>query len=158
MYKFVNVNLGFDAKRAFLNSSGLGSYSRNTLNALQHFFPENNYFLFTPEINNEYFENISPFKVITPEYSIAKKEITERCEKLALDAWKILGCQDGGRVDIRCDEEGEPNFIEVNPLAGLHPKTSDLPILSALNGISYTELLERIMESALLKIKPEPKR
>ncbi|MDD4108758.1 MAG: glycosyltransferase family 1 protein [Prolixibacteraceae bacterium] len=73
MYKFVNVNLGFDAKRAFLNSSGLGSYSRNTLNALQHFFPENNYFLFTPEINNEYFENISPFKVITPEYSIAKK-------------------------------------------------------------------------------------
>ena len=92
------------------------------------------------------------------EYSIAEKEITEKCEKLALDAWKILGCQDGGRVDIRCDDEGEPNFIEVNPLAGLHPVNSDLPILSALNGVSYSELLDRIMLSALSKIKTDPKR
>lgn len=91
-------------------------------------------------------------------YDLAEKEIVERCEKVALHAWRLLGCQDGGRVDLRCDDMGTPNFIEVNPLAGLHPIHSDLPILSGLNGILYSELMNRIMSSALLKIKPEPKR
>jgi D-alanine-D-alanine ligase len=86
------------------------------------------------------------------EYTVPEREIAERCEKVALDAWQQLGCQDGGRVDIRCDENGDPNFIEVNPLAGLHPVHSDLPILSRLNGISYPELIERIMNSALEKL------
>ena len=86
-------------------------------------------------------------------YDLAEKEIVERCEKIALDAWKLLGCQDGGRVDLRCDDKGEPNFIEVNPLAGLNPWHSDLPILSGLNGILYSELINRIMISAIKKIK-----
>ncbi|MCA1755902.1 MAG: hypothetical protein LC649_00355 [Bacteroidales bacterium] len=86
-------------------------------------------------------------------YAAPEREIAERCEKVALDAWRLLECQDGGRVDIRCDERGNPNFIEVNPLAGLHPVHSDLPILSRLNGIPYTELIGRIMTSALEKLK-----
>ena len=35
------MKIGFDAKRAFLNASGLGNYSRNTLNALEQYFPQN---------------------------------------------------------------------------------------------------------------------
>ena len=68
--------------------------------------------------------------------------------QVALNAWKVLGCRDGGRVDLRCDASGRVNFIEVNPLAGLNPNESDLVILSRLKGISYLELIERIVASA----------
>ena len=42
------MKIAFDAKRALNNSSGLGNYSRNLLNALTFYFPENEYLLFTP--------------------------------------------------------------------------------------------------------------
>jgi D-alanine-D-alanine ligase len=76
-----------------------------------------------------------------------------KCEKLALAAFRVLGCEDGGRVDIRYDAAGNPNFLEINPLPGLHPEHSDLPILSALNGIFYSELMKMIIDSAVLKVK-----
>lgn len=87
------------------------------------------------------------------EYRLTEGEIANACKEVALNSWKVLGCQDGGRVDLRCDENGIPNFIEVNPLAGLHPVNSDLPILASKNGISYTELIHRIMKSAIKKIQ-----
>jgi glycosyltransferase involved in cell wall biosynthesis len=43
------LNIGFDAKRAFLNSTGLGNYSRSVITSLSAYFPENNYFLYTPK-------------------------------------------------------------------------------------------------------------
>ena len=47
-------------------------------------------------------------------------------ETLALGSFRAMECRDGGRVDIRCDADGRPCFIEINPLAGLHPTHSDL--------------------------------
>jgi D-alanine-D-alanine ligase len=85
-------------------------------------------------------------------YKVPEKEITIECEDLAIAVWNTLGCEDGGRVDIRCDDNGVPSFIEVNPLAGLHHEHSDLPILSNLNGISFHELIRMIMDSAILKV------
>jgi glycosyltransferase involved in cell wall biosynthesis len=67
------MKIGYDAKRAFLNSSGLGNYSRNTLNALLRFFPENEYILFTPEVKDRLFDNYKRFKVVSPQNRIAKK-------------------------------------------------------------------------------------
>ncbi|OFX24275.1 MAG: hypothetical protein A2033_17175 [Bacteroidetes bacterium GWA2_31_9] len=49
------LNIGFDAKRAFFNRSGLGNYSRNTINLLQKYFPEHNYYLYSPKSSNELF-------------------------------------------------------------------------------------------------------
>lgn len=40
--------IGFDAKRAFFNRSGLGNYSRNLLNSLFRYYPENRYILYSP--------------------------------------------------------------------------------------------------------------
>ena len=52
------MKIGFDAKRAFCNSRGLGNYSRGTIAALTRLRPDNEYFLFTPEIEPQ-FENLS---------------------------------------------------------------------------------------------------
>jgi D-alanine-D-alanine ligase len=74
--------------------------------------------------------------------------------QLALAAYKTLGCRDGGRVDIRCDANGTPNFIEINPLAGLHPRHSDLPIAARFSGISYNQLIAEILASGLKRAAP----
>jgi glycosyltransferase involved in cell wall biosynthesis len=45
------MKIGFDAKRAFLNYTGLGNYSRFVINSLSQNYPENDYLLFTPREN-----------------------------------------------------------------------------------------------------------
>lgn len=85
-------------------------------------------------------------------YSVPEPEVIDSCSKLAVSSWKVLGCRDGGRVDVRMDAEGKPNFIEVNPLAGLNPVHSDLPILCRLNSISFQDLIERILKNTLKRI------
>lgn len=88
-------------------------------------------------------------------YELANGKMAAACTEVALAAWKALNCEDGGRIDLRCDSNGIPNFIEVNPLAGMNPTYSDLPMLSRMNGISYDELIQRIMTSAIQKIQPK---
>ncbi len=78
--------------------------------------------------------------------------IAAAAERVALDAWQALGCRDGGRVDIRCDSGQNPLFMEVNPLAGLNPQDSDLPILARMHGVAYTDLIRRIIESAASRL------
>ena len=76
-------------------------------------------------------------------------EFTEECKMVALNVWKALGGVDAGRVDVKADRNGRICFMEVNPLAGLHPIHSDLPILSNMTGIKYQALIEMIMHSAI---------
>jgi len=82
-------------------------------------------------------------------YKIATDQVANECASLAIAVWKLIKGKDAGRVDFRLDIDGKPNFIEVNPLAGLNPVWSDLPMLAQMNGISYRELISEIMESAL---------
>jgi D-alanine-D-alanine ligase len=76
-------------------------------------------------------------------------EFSEECKAVALAAWKALGGVDAGRVDVKADKNGKMCFMEVNPLAGLHPIDSDLPILSRMIGIEYQTLIEMIVKSSL---------
>ena len=66
------MRIGFDAKRAFLNASGLGNYSRNTINALHQYSKNNQCILYTPEIKDGLFENYKQFEVHSPESLLAK--------------------------------------------------------------------------------------
>jgi len=66
------MRIGFDAKRAFLNTSGLGNYSRNTINALHRFSKNNQYVLYTPKIKDGLFENYNQFEVHSPENPLEK--------------------------------------------------------------------------------------
>jgi D-alanine-D-alanine ligase len=85
-------------------------------------------------------------------YRLVDDETADEAVRVSLDAWKGLGCRDAGRIDVRSDQNGVVNFIEVNPLAGLHPVHSDLPILCRLSGTSYKELICEIMKSALKRV------
>ena len=85
---------------------------------------------------------------------LAEDEAAEAAGEVALAAWRALRCRDGGRIDIRNDAHGKPNFIEVNPLAGLRPDYSDLCFISNFKGIPYQALIGKIME-AFLKRHPE---
>jgi D-alanine-D-alanine ligase len=73
-------------------------------------------------------------------------------ENVALRAWRTLNCRDGGRVDVRSDGAGRPSFIEVNPLAGLHPHHSDLPMIADKVGLGYVPLIDRIVKSAAKRL------
>lgn len=46
------MKIGYDAKRAFHNFTGLGNYSRTLIETLTTHFPENEYHLFTPKLND----------------------------------------------------------------------------------------------------------
>jgi D-alanine-D-alanine ligase len=87
------------------------------------------------------------------EYRLAADAMALAAMKTALAAWQGLGCRDGGRIDLRADAYGALNFLEVNPLAGLRPEHSDLPILCELAGMPYRELIAGIMRSALKRIR-----
>ncbi len=75
--------------------------------------------------------------------------LRRRVEAVALDAHTALECRDFSRVDIRCDAQGRPCCLEVNPLAGLNPRTSDLAFIAGFEGISYEELIGRILAEAI---------
>ena len=51
------MNIGFDAKRAYINSTGLGHYSRTLISSLAQQFPQHNYYLFTPKITERFNHN-----------------------------------------------------------------------------------------------------
>ncbi|MFN8392715.1 MAG: ATP-grasp domain-containing protein [Bdellovibrionota bacterium] len=85
-------------------------------------------------------------------YTLAHDELADECRQLALDVWRGLGCRDAGRVDVRVGRDGRAQFIEVNPLAGLNPERSDLPILCKRLGMPYAELISRIVSSALKRV------
>jgi D-alanine-D-alanine ligase len=81
-------------------------------------------------------------------YKPLDEDIEGECKKVAIDAWRALGAVDAGRVDLKADINGRICFIEANPLAGLNPIHSDLPILARMYGIDYQKLMEMIMSSA----------
>jgi D-alanine-D-alanine ligase len=87
----------------------------------------------------------------TLSYAVIEDETGKAAADIALRSWRALGCLDGGRVDLRCDAQGVPNFLEVNTIAGLQPFYSDLPMLCNLVGIEHAELIHLIMDSALLR-------
>jgi D-alanine-D-alanine ligase len=100
-------------------------------------------------VNKEHCEELVEYILVRPGDDPQVRET----QRVAVAAWRVLGCRDAGRVDIRCDARGTPQFLEANPLAGLHPTHSDLPILCSKLGIPYVKLIDRILRSAQARLK-----
>ena len=92
--------------------------------------------------NKEYWEDKVEIVGADPLAAKAAGDVT-------LAAWRVLRCRDGGRIDIRNDANGKPNFLEVNPLAGLRPNYSDMCFIAEREGLTYQQLIGRIMDSFL---------
>ena len=103
-------------------------------------------------------------------YSLEAKEACEQCvryssppagelrrevEALALQVCRALECRDAARADFRLDRQGRPQFLEINPLPGLHPHHSDLPMIANQEGMPYEELIETIVNSAFARAGEE---
>lgn len=74
-------------------------------------------------------------------------ETTELAQELAVKTFKALNCSGYGRVDMMVDENGQPWILELNSLPGM-TDTSDLPAMAEVAGISYDNLVEKILYSA----------
>ena len=86
-------------------------------------------------------------------YKPLDADISDECRSVALMAWKALDAVDAGRIDVKADRNGRICFIEANPLAGLNPIHSDLPMLARMYGIDYQTLMTMIMDAAIKRIK-----
>ena len=67
------LNIGFDAKRAFKNATGLGNYSRNLLHALSKYYPQNRYHLYTPDTGHGLFQPLPDAYTIHTPHTVADR-------------------------------------------------------------------------------------
>jgi D-alanine-D-alanine ligase len=70
--------------------------------------------------------------------------------RLALRAFRLLGCRDYARMDFRLNRAGRPFFLECNPLPGLNPESSDLVLLSR-HALPYPRLVQDIFLAAVAR-------
>ncbi len=72
-------------------------------------------------------------------------------ERTACQAFSVLELRDIARFDFRLSARKIPKIIDINPLPGLSPVYSDLPILFNLNGGDYRKLIKLILKSAFAR-------
>ena len=79
------------------------------------------------------------------------RDLQASIERVTLDAFRVLGCRDWARIDVRLDAAGVPNVLEVNPLPGILPDPADnscLPKAARAAGIGYDELIQNCLKYA----------
>lgn len=79
------------------------------------------------------------------------RELQASIERVTLGAFRVLGCRDWARIDVRLDAAGVPNVLEVNPLPGILPDPADnscLPKAARAAGIGYEELIRSCLRYA----------
>lgn len=77
--------------------------------------------------------------------------LAQAIERVVLKAYRVLGCRDWSRIDVRLDAAGAPHVVEVNPLPGILPNPEDnscLPKAARAVGMGYDELIQTCLEHA----------
>ena len=75
-------------------------------------------------------------------------ELTARIQELVKNAHYALGGAGYSRTDVRIAKDGQIYAIETNTLPGMTP-TSILPAQAACNGITYSQLIDMIIDKSL---------
>jgi D-alanine-D-alanine ligase len=101
-------------------------------------------FIYSLEVKRDY-EKLVDYECPAKLPAKTTKLIQEYSQK----AFQLLDCRDFARIDYRVAADGTPYFIEVNPLAGLNPRSSDIVIMSGLVDFKYQDLIGSILDAAL---------
>ena len=83
------------------------------------------------------------------------KELARDVRSAAISAYRVLGCRDWCRVDVRCDAAGRPMVVELNPLPGILPNPQDnscFPKAARAAGMSYDGLIQTVADIAWRRI------
>jgi D-alanine-D-alanine ligase len=79
-------------------------------------------------------------------------DLKRKIETIVTRTFAVLRIRDWCRIDVRLDEKGEPNILEVNPLPGILPNPDDnscLPKAARTAGYSYSDLIHRVVDEAV---------
>jgi D-alanine-D-alanine ligase len=79
---------------------------------------------------------------------VGPSPFADQLSDLALSGYRALGCQDVGRVDLRCDAAGQPQLLEVNPIPGFHPTHAAITTIGRFAGMSYEALVHEVIDHA----------
>lgn len=76
------------------------------------------------------------------------KRVEQRVKEVSLTAYKLMGCRDYARIDIRLDKHNHPYVLEVNPNPDL---TEGVAFMESAQkgGLSFSMTLRKIVEEAL---------
>ncbi len=100
--------------------------------------PQGNY-----DYHNKYFGNDTQYHCP----SGLPAELEKQIQQQALEAFRVIGCQGWGRLDVMLDAENRPWFLEVNTIPGMTDH-SLVPMAARASGVAFDDLVLRILESA----------
>ncbi len=100
--------------------------------------PQGNY-----DYHNKYFGNDTQYHCP----SGLPAELEKQIQQQALAAFRVIGCQGWGRLDVMLDAENRPWFLEVNTIPGMTDH-SLVPMAARASGVAFDDLVLRILESA----------
>lgn len=103
---------------------------------------KNDFFDYKSKYSYKGSEEVAPARI--------SKKLTEEIQKLSIKVYKIVGCRGYARLDFILEEGVKPIILEINTLPGMTPN-SLLPKEAAALGITYSELLDRIISLAIVK-------
>jgi len=111
---------------------------------IRHRDPSEKYFIYSLE-NKKDWET----KIVYEGQASIPRRIRDQVARYAVQAFQALELRDLARIDFRTGGNGIPGIIDINPLPGLSPRYSDLPILCRLNGGTYSGLIKILLRESL---------
>lgn len=86
----------------------------------------------------------------------APEPLRDAIERAAMRTCDALRIRDWARIDVRLDAEGTPHVLDVNPLPGIMPGTTDISCFTRAAyaaGLDFDSLVRRLMETALARYR-----
>ena len=93
----------------------------------------------------------SPIDVHECPANISPK-LHKEIEKVCFSTYWVLRCKDWCRIDIRLDEDGHPNVLELNPLPGILPNPEEhscFPQAARAAGLDYDAMINSVLEAGI---------